>query len=431
MILRLGIEMPPRHGKTELSSVQFPAWILGRNPSARIVLASYSSALAILNSRKIRDIIHLPQYRAAFPDVVMKEDKGSEKEWETTAGGGVIAVGVGSGLTGRGADYVIIDDPVKDREEARSQVTLDNIWEWYTTVARTRLQPGGKIIFVMTRWSPFDLVGKAIQHAIEFPTAIPMYRLRLPAIAEENDLLGREPGEALWSEYPLEVLEDIKSLDPVNFQALYQQNPQPDETVKFSRDDIHLSDGPYMPLDGWQVCRSWDLAVTDKEDSDYTVGALVYGKRIDVAEDVKKTLIEAGLGLPMQLHVGDVQRQQAQFPQQREMIIRTAARDGANVPIVIEYTRMELAALQILQQDLQSLGYVVRTVKPKGDKVARKTQLQVVTKAKHLTFAPGKWNEDAWQEFENFPVWSHDDIVDAIEQSLTWFSQGDFNWSFV
>ncbi len=427
-IHRLIIETAPRHGKTELASVQFPLWAIGRNPSARFVLASYAASLSVLNSRKIRDGLQLPHYQKAFPHVHLRDDKASEKEWELTTGGSCMAVGVGSGLTGRGADYVIIDDPVKDREEARSIVTLENIWEWYTTVARTRLQPGGAIIFVMTRWSPQDLVGRVIQHAMQEESAFPVYRLRLPAIAEENDPLGRVPGEALWSDYPLEVLNDIRSLDPVNFDALYQQDPQGEGTVKFNRDDIAIaSPNPRM----WKVCRSWDLAVTDNEQSDYTVGALVYGHEVEVSAEVQAYLDEQELGTPHRIHVQDIKRQQAQFPEQRKMIIKAAREDGPDIPIVIEYTRMELAGIQILVEDLQGMGHQVELIKPKGDKIARKAQLEVVSAARFLTFAYGHWNEAAWLEFENFGAWDHDDIVDSIEQALTWFSQASFDWSFI
>lgn len=428
LIQRLVVEMPPRHGKTELCSVQFPAWALGRTPSARIILASYAQQLAVLNSRRIRDTLSSEVYQKAFPLVQIREDKASEKEWETTQRGGAVAAGVGTGLTGRGANYLIIDDPVKDREEARSAVTLKNIEEWYSTVARTRLQPGGAIIFVMTRWSPQDLVGVVLEHATKHEAAMPVYRLRLPAVAEEADPLGRDVGEALWDEYPLEVLNDIQSLDPINFDALFQQNPQSEHAIRFSREDIGLADSPPA---GAVVCRSWDLAITDDEDSDYAVGALVYGKPLEVSQEARQTLLETGLGIPFCLHVADLARQQAQYPEQRRLIVQTAIRDGLDIPIVIEWTRMELAAIQQLKQDLEGLGFTVHTVKPKGDKVARKAQLQVDVQLRQMTFAPAHWNEDAWVEFENFPVHEHDDIVDSIEQARLWLSMGDWDWEFI
>jgi predicted phage terminase large subunit-like protein len=366
-------------------------------------------------------------FQTVAPSVRINEEKGSEKEWETNKNGGVLAVGVGSGLTGRGADYIIVDDPIKDAEEAQSATILQGVWEWYTTVVRTRLQPGGAIVFVMTRWSEDDLVGRVLRHAQRSPHAEPIYRLRLPAIAEPNDPIGRKEGEALWSDYPIETLLDVQSLDPKNFQALYQQNPRTDDTIHFDISKIALVDKHYS-----RMCRSWDLAITEHETSDYTVGALVSGQEVEIKPESRKVILESGLTLPYKVHVHDLIRNRATFPKQRELIIETAIKDGRKVPVILEKSTIVLAACQQLKHDLEELGFDVHLLKPKGDKVARKTALETVCHQGNLSFAPGDWNHLALEEFDHFPVVDHDDQVDAVEQAHTWLSKySDFDKDWI
>lgn len=419
-IKRLIIEMPPRHSKTELSSVQFSSWMLARDPRLRVVLASYSRELAILNSRRIRDNFRSGAFAGAFPHVSINDEKGSEREWETNFGGGVLAVGVGSGLTGRGADVMIIDDPVKDAEEARSLTTLEAIWQWYVTVARTRLQPNASIIIPMTRWSEFDLVGRLLLHAQDNPNAERWYRLRLPAVAEDNDLLGRAPGEALWPDaYGLNDLLAIKALDERLFSALYQQNPRSDDDIRFRRSDLKIVAGVRYG----QVVRSWDLAVTENDSSDWCVGALVYGERVELDASQEKIMLDARLPLPYRLHVADVVRNRGSFPAQRQHILETAFKDGLGVPIVLEKVRMDLGSIQQLTRDLQDLGFVVHHVTPRGDKISRKGNLEAAARMGQLSIEPASWTETLVKEFEYFPAWSHDDQVDAVEQALLYFGK--------
>lgn len=370
-----------------------------------------------------------PAFQIVAPNVRINEEKGSEKEWETNKNGGVLAVGVGSGLTGRGADYIIVDDPIKDAEEAKSAVTLENVWEWYTTVVRTRLQPGGAIVFVMTRWSENDLVGRVLRHAERSEHAEPVYRLRLPALAEPNDPIGRKEGEALWPEsYPVEVLQDIQSLDPTNFNALFQQNPESTETIQFNTDLIQFKETQYQ-----NMVRSWDMAVTENETSDYAVGALVSGEAVEhLTDEARQLILESGLPLPFMVHVHDLARQQAAFPAQRKLVIKTALQDGRNIPIIIEKTRMDLPAFQQLKHDLEELGFEVHGNKPKGDKVARKGALQTVCASGFFSFNPANWNQRAIDEFKYFPTFDHDDIVDAVEQAHKWlYQQSDFDKEWV
>lgn len=425
-INRLAVEMPPRHSKTELSSVQFSAWMLAKYPWMRIVLASYSRQLAILNSRRIRDIFREPAFRAVFPHVKLNEEKASEAEWETNFGGGVLAVGVGSGLTGRGANLIIVDDPVKGAEEARSAIIMEGIYQWFTTEVRTRLQPEERgltpaILLVMTRWSPYDLTGRMLMLQKDNPRAERYGRLRLPALAEENDPLGRNPGEALWEEsYPAQTLEGIRALDEQQFSALYQQDPRDRSAIHFDVGKIHVGS---VDASGWSLCWSWDLAVTEKEDSDYTVGALVAGYRVDLPEDQRRVIEEAGLFHPVRIHVVEVVRQRARWPEQRKMIIETA-RKYPGVVHVIEETRVDLGSVQQLEDDLLALGERVETVRPKGDKISRKGNLETCVSLGLMSISQSDdWNAEFMKEFEFFPSYNHDDQVDVVEQALEYLGE--------
>jgi predicted phage terminase large subunit-like protein len=427
MIWILDVELPPRHGKSELTSIQFPTWELAKKPDYKFMLASYSMDLSVLNSRGIRENFHQSAFQTVAPNVRLKDDKQRESEWETNKRGGVKAVGLTSGTTGRGADYFITDDMLKDAEEAQSATHKQKIWDWYITVARTRLQPGGAQIHIGTRWAKDDLIGRILEYSKTSKYAKPVHRLRLPAIAEQHDPLGRNEGEALWPEwYPLEELWELRGLSPVWFEALYQQNPQAEEMIHFDVRKILLKDVQHEKMG-----RYWDFAVTDKESSDYMVGSLISGELAKMSDKVKQMVEESGMPKPFLIHVHDVVRQRATFPTQRKLVIETARKDGYSVPIILEKTRMELAAFQILKADLEEMGFDVRGIVPKGDKVARKSHLETICSMGGMSFSQGDWNQEAYRELDAFPGGDHDDIVDTFEMGLKDLSKTWDTWEFM
>ena len=164
---RLMINMPPRHGKSELASRRFPAWLLGINPEIEIVVASYNADKAREFGYEVRDIVRSQEYRALFPGVTLKEDSRAADRWNTDSGGSFRAVGIGTSLTGRGADVLLIDDPIKDDEEADSELRRERIWSWYSSVAYTRLSPGGRVVVIQTRWHEDDLTGRLLTRSEE------------------------------------------------------------------------------------------------------------------------------------------------------------------------------------------------------------------------------------------------------------------------
>jgi hypothetical protein len=259
------ISEPPRHGKSTHCSHWFPAWFLGRYPQKNVILTSYEADFAASWGRKVRDT--LQEHGKREFGVTVRADSSSASRWETTAGGGMITAGAGGAITGRGAHLLVIDDPVKNAEEAASMTIRDSVWDWYLTTARTRVEPGGFQVIIMTRWHPDDLVGRLLKQMQEDPKADRFAVVDLPALAEGDDPLGRAPGEPLWPErYDAEELERIKAtLGTRAWSSLYQQRPvdAPEGTPVYETTDADGADilvvrqQSYRP--GLRLFRGWDF----------------------------------------------------------------------------------------------------------------------------------------------------------------------------
>ena len=258
---RLMIFMPPRHGKSELASRRFPAWYLGRNPTRQIIAASYNSELASDFGRDVRNIVASQEYGCIF-DTCLRDDSRAADRWNTDSGGAYVAAGVGTAITGRGAHVLLIDDPLKDREEADSETIREKVWNWYTSTAYTRLMPGGAVVLIQTRWHEDDLAGRLLEsNPDEWDV------LELPAIDDD--------GNALWPQwYDKESLDRIrKTIGPRDWSALYQQRPAPEEGTYFQSDWLR----PYTQAPAKETMRIYggsDYAVT-ADGGDYTVHVVV------------------------------------------------------------------------------------------------------------------------------------------------------------
>ena len=270
---RLMLFMPPRHGKSTLASIAFPAWHLGRNPEHEFISCSYSGSLAMGFSRKVRQLLREPTYKTAFK-TRLDPDSQSAEAWLTTAGGGFVAAGVGGGITGKGAHILVIDDPVKNRDDAESQNNRESTWDWYTSTAYTRLAPGGGVLVILTRWHDDDLAGKLLTQAAQGGDEWEV--VRYPAIAEEDEQF-RKQGEALHRErYDEEALFRIeRAVGPRDWAALYQQNPVADDGDYFTRDMIQYYDYDDIDEDQMRYYAAWDMAIGKKDRNDYTVGMVV------------------------------------------------------------------------------------------------------------------------------------------------------------
>ena len=276
-IKRLMVFMPPGSAKSTFASILFPTWYLGRNPGHNVIGGSHTSDLAENFGRKTRNIVDSGAYRQIF-GWGLSPDSKSVKRWEPECGGEYYASGVGGSVTGRRADLIIIDDPVKGREDADSLRIRDKTWDWYTNDLRTRLKPGGSIIIIQTRWHEDDLSGRILPEGYEGESGKITSRdgeewevVCFPAEAEAEDVLGRKTGEYLWPEWfvPEELEQQRRTLGERGWAALYQQRPSPETGLYFQREWIQYYDEP-PPLSHMRVYAASDYAVTDGG-GDYTV----------------------------------------------------------------------------------------------------------------------------------------------------------------
>ena len=270
---RLMLFMPPRHGKSTLASVAFPAWHLGRNPQHEFISCSYSGSLAMGFSRKVRGLLREEGYKSAFKTRLDPQSQSAEA-WLTTSGGGYVAAGVGGGITGKGAHILVIDDPVKNRDDAESANARSSAWDWYTSTAYTRLAPGGGVLVILTRWHDDDLAGRLLKAAADNGEQWEV--VNYPARAEVDEAF-RKQGEALHRErYDEDALARIeKAVGPRDWSALYQQNPVADDGEYFTRDMISYYDSDDIDHDRMRFYCAWDLAIGKNDRNDYTVGIVV------------------------------------------------------------------------------------------------------------------------------------------------------------
>jgi hypothetical protein len=281
---RLIVTMPPRHGKSQFTSHWLPVWFLELWPRRHVILASYSAGFAATWGRRVRNTIEAHQ-----EDLMVRvaQDSSAVDRWHTTEGGGMVTAGVGTGIGGRDVDLFILDDAAaKDRKQANSATWRDWVWEWYSSVVRPRLEPHGTIVHVQTRWHEDDLAGRLLrQDRLDRWTVV-----NFPALAEEHDVLGRAPGEALWPErYPLEALDALRTgpdaVTSRDWAALHQQRPSPEGGELFHREHFRYfrEDGDSWRLlrpDGaeprcWPksrctIAQTCDTAITEKRSSNWT-----------------------------------------------------------------------------------------------------------------------------------------------------------------
>ncbi|MAH50236.1 terminase [Candidatus Pacearchaeota archaeon] len=396
---RLIVVMPPQHGKSEMISVRFPAWFLGRNDNKSIVQASYAESLALFHSRQARDILVSSEYQNIFPDIVHRPQtegqtaivpvRQSATEWGTRTGGSYYAVGVGGGLTGRGFDIGIIDDPVKDAAEAASPTYRDNVWNWYSMVFRTRLRPDAAIIIVMTRWHQDDLVGRLLQLSAE------------NADVEQWDVIHFEAikdGRALWPDrYPLDVLLKIRAVSDRNFEALFQGSPTLAEGNIFKREWWkHYRVRPEFK----RLIQSWDTAFKKGQSNDPSVCGL-WGEADDG------------------FYLIDVWRDRVEFPELRNAAIAAYNRDHPDV-VLVEDAASGQSLLQALRRETL---IPLKAVRPDKDKEARANAITPLIESGRV-FLPehAAWLHDYMEELSSFPNGEHDDQVDSTTQALRYLA---------
>lgn len=399
-IKRLIVTMPPRHGKSEVVSKKYPAWHLGRWPNDEIILASYSIDLSRSFSRIARETLQGAQ--SVF-GVRLDPNHSTAESWGLQGKrGGLVAAGVGGSITGKGAKIAIIDDPIKNAEEANSEVIRQKVWEWYQSTLYTRLTPDGRIVIVMTRWHEDDLVGRLLEKEAQeiaegTHTGDKWQVINLPAIAESNDILGRTEGEPLWPDYGfnLERLEQIKrDVGSYVFNALYQQRPSAQEGSMFKRQWWKYYDS--VPASFDEMMQSWDMSFKGSDGSDFVVGQ-VWGRI-----GANKYLIDQIRGrMDITETINHIQRLTIKYPLARLKLIE----DKANGPAVISLLKNSIAGLV--------------AVNPDGGKVARASAILPDLEAGNI-YLPRNvgWIDEFLHEASAFPRGAHDDQVDAMTQAI-------------
>ena len=402
---RLIINMPPRHTKSEFASYLFPTWLMGRDPTKKIIQATHTAELAVGFGRKVKNLIDSEDFRDVFPDVKLATDAKAAGRWSTNKGGEYYAVGVGGALAGRGADLAIIDDPVSE-QDALSASALDNIYEWYTSGPRQRLQPGGSIIIVMTRWSIRDLTAKVLAKQSEVG-ADKWEIVEFPAIMPS--------GKSLWPEFwKLEELEALRAELPASkWMAQYQQDPTAEEGAIVKRE--WWNEWEYRePPDCEFVIQSWDTAFLKSQRADYSA-CTTWG--VFYREDE-----HSGKVVP-QIILLDAHKARLEFPElkQRAMECYQSYKPDA---FIVEAK----AAGMPLIFELRQMGIPVQEYTPSrgNDKIARVNAVADLFSS-GIVWAPAtRWAEEVIEEFASFPNAEHDDLVDSSTQALLRFRQGGF-----
>jgi len=394
-ISRLAVFMPPRHGKSELISKYFPAYYLATHPDHRVILTSYEADFASTWGSKARDI--LKEHGSSFKDNITINNKSAARNrWDIKDHqGGMMTAGVGGPITGKGADLLIIDDPVKNAEEANSQTSRQKIWDWYKSTAYTRLEPNGAIILIMTRWHETDLAGMILENSKK-----DWKILKLPALAEGNDPLGRKPGEALWPErFNSKRLQETKTdIGSYYFSAMYQQRPQPLGGGLLKLDWIKQYRPDELPnIEDLNVYQGWDLAISTKETADYTVCTTI------------------GVLDEKHIYVLDWYRDRITFPTQVKLV-KKLAKKWDPLQIGIESNAYQTALPQELKENSM---LPIKEIKQTKDKVTRiQSGLIYFEQGKILLPKKHPELENFTNEYVYFPKGKHDDMLDSMELTL-------------
>ena len=402
-IKRLIINMPPRHTKSEFASYLFPAWMIGKKPEMKIIQATHTTELAVNFGRKVKNLLETEEYQEIFEDCELSVDSKASGRWDTKSGGMYYAVGVGSNLAGRGGDLIVIADPHSE-QTAMSASGFENAWEWYTAGPRQRLQPGGAIVLVQTRWSEKDMTGNLIRQMTKDSMADQWEVVELPAILPS--------GEPTWPEFwKREELEQVKASVPAyQWNAQYQQDPTAEELSILKREWWKVWDKEEVPNLQY-VIQSYDTAFSKRETADYsaiTTWGVFYPLEI---------------GGPPNLILLDAQKGRWDFPELKEIALdQYKFWDPETVIIEAKASGMPLT------HELQNMGIPVVNFTPSrgNDKLSRVHSISPLFEAGMIWAPEERWAEDVIEECAAFPNGTHDDLVDSLTQALMRYRQGNF-----
>ena len=405
---RLIVNMPPRHSKSEFASYLMPSWFLGRNPKLKIIQATMNTELAVRFGRKVRDLIADPIYHDVFPNTDLKPDSQAAGRWETSAGGEYFAAGVGAAMTGRGADLLIIDDPHSE-QDALSSTAYDNTYEWYTSGPRQRLQPGGAIIIVQTRWSKKDLTGRLLAaqgkdmmsdqwEVVEFPAIMPS-------------------GEPLWPEFwnKDELLKVKAALSVSKWNAQWQQDPTSEETAVIKREwwqEWGEEDIPNLEY----IIQSYDTAYSKKETADYS--AITTWGVFQPHNNGEEHLI-----------LLDAKRGRWNFPELKQIALEENEYWEPDLMLIEAKASGTPLADEMRLQNLPVATFAPGRKRGGGgmDKTTRMHMVSPIFESEKVWYPAGeKFADEVIEEVASFPNGEHDDFCDSMTMALMRFRQGGF-----
>jgi len=405
---RLIINMPPRHTKSEFASYLLPAWFLGKFPGKKVIQTSHTAELAVGFGRKVRNLVDSEPYKEVFSGVALQADSKAAGRWATNAGGDYFAIGVGGAVTGKGADLLIIDDPHSEQEAALSETNpeiYDKTYEWYTSGPRQRLQPGGSIVIVMTRWSKKDLTGQILKSSvqrsgeewevIEFPAILPT-------------------GNPLWPEFwPLQELEVLRNeLPNAKWMAQYQQNPTSESSAIIKREWWKIweeEDPPWCEF----TLMSWDTAFEKTNRADYSA-CTHWG--VFYKED--------GSGIPQaNIILLNAFRDRMEFPELKRCAIEQY-KEWSPDSIIIE----KKASGAPLIYEMRAMGIPVQEFTPSrgNDKISRLNAVSDLFASGRVWVPNTHWAEEVVEEVASFPSGEHDDYVDSVSLAMMRFRKGGY-----
>ena len=411
---RICVNIPPRHGKSQLVSIFFPAWFLGRNPNKKVMMVSHTTDLAVDFGRKVRNLIAVDAYKAIFPTVALASDSKSAGRWNTNVGGEYYACGVGSALAGRGADLLLVDDPHSEQDVINGNFSVfEKAYEWYTFGARTRLMPGGRVAIIQTRWHMDDLTGRVVRDMAQNERADEFEVIEFPAILDTTDKrTGASVQKPLWPEFfDLEALLRTKASMPVfQWNAQYQQEPTAEEAALIKREwwqEWELEDPPNCEY----IIMSLDAAAEKHNRADFTA-LTTWGVFFNEDADAYNIILLNSI------------KQRLEFPELKNLAMEEYA-DWEPDSFIVE----KKSAGTALYQEMRRMGLPVQEYTPhrgSGDKLARLNSVADIVASGLVWMPTTRWAEEVIEEIAGFPFMSHDDLVDSTVMALMRFRQGGF-----
>lgn len=410
---RICVSVPPRHGKSQMVSIYYAAWYLGRNPAHKVMLVSHTTDLAVDFGRKVRNLIATDEFREIFPGVELAKDSKSAGRWNTTDGGEFYATGVGSALAGRGAHLLLIDDPHSEQDILSGNLEIfAKAYEWYAYGARTRLMPGGRVAVVHTRWSEEDLIGRVIRDMTQNEDADQFEVFEFPAIIETKQPDGTVSERALWPEFfDLPALKRTKASMPTfQWNAQYQQNPTGEEAAIIKREWWRRWTKERPPPCEFLIM-SLDAAAEKHNRADFTA-LTTWGVFFNEEENMHSIILLNAI------------KERLEFPELKQMCL-DEYRDWQPDSFIVE----KKSAGTAIYQELRRMGIAVQEYTPHrgtGDKHARLNSVTDMVSSGMVWVPDTRWAEQVVEEIAGFPYMAHDDLVDSTVMALMRFRQGGF-----